>query len=112
MLLVHPAILASAQTTATTPSILAQKEFVTEYTQRYGTFSGSASYSADALAMVATAIESAGADVRAAVRGALETLKFEGLTGSYEFSAADHGGLSDDGLVVLQIRESGWTLAP
>ncbi|MDQ1656628.1 MAG: branched-chain amino acid transport system substrate-binding protein, partial [Cryptosporangiaceae bacterium] len=51
-LVVNPAILAVIQTAATTPSALAQKEFVTKYTQRYGTFSGYASYSADALHLV------------------------------------------------------------
>ncbi|MCW2506135.1 MAG: hypothetical protein JWO79_4419 [Actinomycetia bacterium] len=111
-LVVNPAILAVIQTAATTPSALAQKEFVTKYTQRYGTFSGYASYSADALHLVATAIHNAGTADREAIRAALERVNYEGLSGSYDFSETSHGGAAGDGLAVLQVRDQGWVMAP
>jgi branched-chain amino acid transport system substrate-binding protein len=111
-LVVNPLILAVNQTTATTPSVLAQKEFVIKYTQRYGTFSGYACYSADALALIAQAVKDAGADNRPAIRSALEKVTYEGLSGSYEFTAKHHGGVGGDALAVLQVRDNGWVLAP
>jgi branched-chain amino acid transport system substrate-binding protein len=111
-LVVNPVILAVNQTDATTPSVLAQKEFVVKYTQRYGTFSGYACYSADALGLIAKAVRDAKADTRPAIREALETVTYEGLSGSYEFSAKNHGGVGGDALSVLQVRDNGWVLAP
>jgi branched-chain amino acid transport system substrate-binding protein len=109
--MVHPVVLAANQVVATTPSALAQKEFFTLYTQRYGAFSGFASYSADALQLIVAAIEAAGSADRRRIRDALEKLSFDGLTGSYTFGPANHGGASGDALTVLTVRGGGWVLA-
>jgi len=109
--MVHPTVLAANQITATTPSALAQKEFFTEYTQKYGTFSGFASYSADALNLIVEAIKKAGSTDPGRVRDALEKLNFDGLTGSYAFGPANHGGVSGDSLSLLTVRNGGWVVA-
>jgi branched-chain amino acid transport system substrate-binding protein len=109
--MVHPSVLAANQVTATTPSVLAQKEFFSRYTQRYGTFSGFASYAADALGLIAAAIEQTGSIDRRALRDKLETIRYDGLTGSYEFRATNHGGAAGDALTVLTVRGGGWVLA-
>jgi branched-chain amino acid transport system substrate-binding protein len=111
MYMVHPTVLAANQITATTPSALAQKEFFTRYTQKYGTFSGFASYSADALNLIVTAIEQAGTTDHQKVRDALEKLSYDGLTGSFQFGPANHGGVSGDALTVLTVRNGGWVVA-
>jgi branched-chain amino acid transport system substrate-binding protein len=111
MLMVHPSILAANQLTATTPSALAQKEFFIKYTQKYGTFSGFASYSADALRLIVEAIKKANSTDRHKVRDALESLSYDGLTGSYAFGPNNHGGVSGDALTVLEVRAGGWVLA-
>jgi len=111
MFMVHSSILAANQITATTPSTLAQKEFFVKYTQRHGTYSGYASYSADALNLMVEAIRKADSTDREKVRDALETLSYDGLTGSFQFSPSNHGGASADGLTVLTVRNGGWVLA-
>jgi branched-chain amino acid transport system substrate-binding protein len=111
MFMVHSSILAANQVTATTPSALAQKEFFTRYTQRHGTYSGYASYSADALNLMTEAIRTAGSTDGPRVRDALERLSYDGLTGSFQFSPTNHGGASGDGLTVLTVRRGGWVLA-
>ena len=111
MFMVHSSILAANQLTATTPGALAQKEFFSQYTQRHGTYSGYASYAADALNVMAEAIEKADSTDRQKVRDAMEKLFFDGLTGSYQFSPDNHGGASADGLTVLTVRKGAWVLA-
>ncbi|MCW2502586.1 MAG: branched amino acid binding secreted protein [Actinomycetia bacterium] len=105
-------IIAADHTTATTPSLLAQKEFFAAYTQRYGEFSGYASYAADALNILVAAIRKANSTDHQQVRDALESLKWDGLTGSFEFGPKNHGGAEGDGLAVLTVQKGAWVLAP
>jgi len=111
MFMVHSSILAANQITATTPSALAQKEFFTKYTQKHSTFSGYASYSADALNILIEGIRKAGSTDRQRVRDEMEQLSYDGLTGSFQFSPSNHGGASGDGLTILTVRNGGWVLA-
>ena len=111
MFMVHASILAANQLTATTPSALAQKEFFIKYTQRYGTYSGYASYSADAINLMAEGIRKAKSTDGQKIRDALEGLSYDGLTGSYQFGPNNHGGASGDGLTMLTVRNGGWVLA-
>jgi len=111
MFMVHSSILAANQVTATTPSALAQKEFFTRYTQKHSTYSGYASYSADALSLMVEGIRKAKSTDREKVRDAIESLSYDGLTGSFQFGPTNHGGASGDGLTVLTVRGGGWILA-
>ncbi len=111
MSMIHPSILAANQITATTPSALAQKEFFTKYTQRHGTYSGYASYGADALNLMVAAIKKANDTDGQKIRDALESLSYDGLGGSYQFGPGNHGGASGDGLTVLTVQRGAWVLS-
>lgn len=111
MRMVAPSMVAADRITANTPSLFAQKEFFTRYTREYGDFSPYAAYAADALQLMVEAIKKAGSTDHAAVRDALESLSYDGLSGSYAFSRKNHGGASADGLTVLTARSGTWTLA-
>lgn len=107
----HPEILAMDHTTATSPADLKRKDFFADYSQRYGTYSGFASYSADALQLVVEAIKKAKSTDRNKIRDALETLEYDGLTGNFRMSPTDHHGLDDDSMTVMTVRNGGWVLA-
>jgi branched-chain amino acid transport system substrate-binding protein len=109
--MIHSSILAANQITATTPSALAQKEFFVKYTQRHSTYSGYASYAADALRIMVESIRAAGTTDSQRVRDEMEKLSYDGLTGSFQFSPSNHGGASADGLTILTVRNGGWVLA-
>lgn len=111
MYMVHSSILAANQMTATTPGQLAQKEFFIEYTQKYGTFSGYASYAADALSLLVEGIKEAKSTDGQKIRDAMEGLSYDGLTGSFKFSPTNHGGPSAESLTVLTVRKGGWVLS-
>jgi branched-chain amino acid transport system substrate-binding protein len=111
MFMLTTSIVAVNHITATTPSVLAQKEFFAEYTQRTGTFSGYAAYAADALNLLIEAIRDAKSTDRQKIRDALEALSYDGLSGSYKFSSTSHGGASADGMTILVVRKGGWVLA-
>jgi branched-chain amino acid transport system substrate-binding protein len=112
MYMIHHSILAADHTTATTPSMLAQKEFFSAYTRRYGHYSGYASYAADALNIMVEAIRKAGSTDPQRIRDALESLQYDGLSGTFDFSPDNHGGASGDGLTVLTVQNRAWVLAP
>jgi len=71
---------------------------------------GVAGYAADALRLLARALRGAGPD-RGRIRGALETLPpYDGLTGRFRYSKADHGGLGEDSFVWVRVRGGRWTV--
>lgn len=109
--IVHPSVLAADQTIATTPLAAGQKRFFSAYSEKYSSFSGFASYAADALMLIVAAIEKARSTDRQKIRDALETLSLDGVTGSYAMSATNHGGVSRDALTVLTVRDGGWVLS-
>lgn len=111
MYMVHPAVLAGAQIPGYTPAEKVQREFFDQYTAKYGNFSGFAPYAADALRLIVAAIEKAGSLDRKAIRDALETLQYDGVTGRYEFSASNHGGVMKESLALLVVRDGVWVPA-
>ncbi|HEX6968489.1 MAG TPA: ABC transporter substrate-binding protein [Micromonosporaceae bacterium] len=111
MFMVHPKILAGAQIPGYTPAEKVQREFFDEYTAKYGNFSGFAPYAADALRLIVAAIEKAGSTDRKAIRDAMETLAYDGVTGRYEFSTENHGGVIKDSLALLVVRDGVWVPA-
>jgi branched-chain amino acid transport system substrate-binding protein len=110
-LLIHPAVLVADQV-QDAPNLEVMQKFHSDYTAEYGDFSGFASYAADALGMIVQAIEDAGSTDRAAVRDALEALKYTGVTGVYEFGPQDHAGLGPEALVTVTVENGDWALAP
>lgn len=111
VLMVHPTVLVAGEAPESAPNHEQMTGFYDAYTDRYGSYSGFASYAADALRLLVAAIEEAGSTDRAAVRDALEQLAYDGVTGVYQMSASDHTGLATESLSLLTVRNGRWTLA-
>jgi branched-chain amino acid transport system substrate-binding protein len=111
MHMVHPAILAIDEVAASSPEVLARKAFFRDYSQRYGQFSGFASYAADALHLIVRAIEDASSTDPVKIRDALERQRYNGLTGRFVFSDRYHGGVAGNALTVVTVRNGKWVLA-
>jgi branched-chain amino acid transport system substrate-binding protein len=87
--------------------------FVKDYQAKYGklpaTFAGNGY---DATMMIAEAIRKAGTD-RAKIRGAIEGLKNHvGVTAIYSYSPEDHFGAQADSVVMLEVKDGKFALAP
>lgn len=107
--LVHPAVLVADQVqSAANQDVMT--EFHHAYSEAYGEYSGFASYGADALKMIVQAIEEAGSTDRQAVRDALETIEYTGITGVYSMSAEDHSALDPEALVMVTVEDGEWKL--
>lgn len=59
----------------------------------------------DAMRMVVEALKIAGTDDRAALRDALEKVRYQGLIGTFAYSPADHDGQSGEFLEPLTVRD-------
>ena len=86
--------------------------FIAEYSAKYGSEpSAFAGHAYDGLYLMVEAIKRAGTSDKAAVRDALEaTQGFVGITGEFNFSAADHMGLSLDAFHMVEIQNGAWRL--
>lgn len=108
-ILVHPAVLVTDQMTDAANQ-QEMDDFHAAYTDAYGEYSGFASYAADALGMIAAAIEASGEAEPQAIRDALETLHYNGVTGVYSMSAEDHSALDPAALVLVTVEDGKWKL--
>lgn len=106
--LVSPFLLSGSPLAVTTPVAAAQRDFYARYVRRYGSFSGLSVYAADALGLLAAATLTTGSTDRQAVQGWLASARFDGIAGSYAFSAGSHGGVRRDALRLFRIERSGW----
>ena len=95
---------------ATTPAKAAQKQWFRDYTTRYGTYAGPASFAADAVQLVATAAVRAGDD-RDRLRAVMETTQLDGLSGPIRMTPDNHSGLMPQALTILVARDNRWRLA-
>ena len=109
--MVHPTVLVAPQAPPGAPNLKQMQDFYATYTQRYGDFSGFASYAADALNLIVAAIEKAGSTDRDRIRDALEALTYTGVTGVFTMSPTDHSGLTADALSVLTVKSGKWAPA-
>lgn len=109
--MIHPTVLVAHDAPSSAPNAKEMTSFYDAYTKKYGDFSGFASYAADALNLIVTAIAKADSTDHAKVRTALEGLTFEGATGEFHMTAQDHSGLSMDALSVLTVKDGKWALA-
>jgi branched-chain amino acid transport system substrate-binding protein len=63
----------------------------------------------DAMYMVVQALQIAGTDDRAALRSALEKVKYRGLLGAnWVYSPTDHDGQMGDGIEALMVKDGKW----
>jgi branched-chain amino acid transport system substrate-binding protein len=61
----------------------------------------------DAFNLVCNALRTVGPD-RAKIRTYLESAKFVGVSGVFNFSKTDHNGLNKDAFVMVQVRKKDW----
>ncbi|OJF10590.1 ABC transporter substrate-binding protein [Couchioplanes caeruleus] len=107
--MVFTQILAIDDVIATTPAKAARKQWFRDYTSRYGSYSGVASFGADAVSLIADAVARAGGD-RQQIRAILETSQTDGLSGPIRLTPDNHSGLMPQALTLLVARSGRWRL--
>jgi branched-chain amino acid transport system substrate-binding protein len=108
--MVFTQILAIDDVVATTPAKASRKQWFRDYTSRYGSYSGVASFAGDATDLIADAVGRAGGD-RARIRDILETSQVDGLSGPIRLTPDNHSGLMPQALTLLVARAGRWRLA-
>ena len=108
--MVFTQILAIDDVIATTPAKASRKQWFRDYTSRYGSYSGVASFAADAGDLIADAVALAGTD-RNRIRDILETSQVDGLSGPIRMTPDNHSGLMPQALTLLVARSGRWRLA-
>ncbi|GAA2489414.1 ABC transporter substrate-binding protein [Winogradskya humida] len=107
--MVFTQILAIDDVIATSPAKAARKQWFRDYTSRYGSYSGVASFGADAVDLIADAVVRAGGD-RQRLRDVLETSQTDGLSGPLRLTPDNHSGLMPQALTLLVARSGRWRL--
>jgi ABC-type branched-chain amino acid transport systems, periplasmic component len=97
----------AAERIAASPAAAARQEWVFAYVSRYGGYQLPSTWAADALLVLADAIERAGRADRVEVRDHLESTRIDGITGPVRFTAEQHSGLAG-GLVILTATGDRW----
>lgn len=64
----------------------------------------------DALALIGKAIENAGSTDPVKIRDELEKMEQPGISGTFKMTAQDHSGISQDSLVMIEIKDGKWVL--
>ncbi|WP_433300681.1 ABC transporter substrate-binding protein [Actinoplanes sp. CA-030573] len=108
--MVFTQILAIDDVIATTPAKAARKQWFRDYISRYGSYSGVASFAADAVDLIAAAVARVGGD-RDQIRAILETSQTDGISGPIRLTPANHSGLMPQALTLLVARAGRWRLA-
>jgi branched-chain amino acid transport system substrate-binding protein len=87
------------------------KSYIEQFDQRFKTpVSGFGGYAYDAMQLLAKAMQGSGGD-REKIRAALEKITGHvGISGTFNFSPADHNGLGKDAFVMVQIKDGKWKL--
>jgi branched-chain amino acid transport system substrate-binding protein len=96
---------------ATTPAKATRKQWFRDYTARYGSYFGYASFAADALQLIADAVSRVGDTDRERIRNVLETSQLDGLSGPIRITPDNHSGLMPQALTMLVARSGRWRLA-
>jgi branched-chain amino acid transport system substrate-binding protein len=100
---------------ATTPAKAARKQWFRDYTARYGSYYGFASFAADALQLITNAaLQAIGTNRevnRDGIRDVLETSQIDGLSGQIRMTPDNHSGLMPQALTILVARGNRWRLA-
>ncbi|MBU2668682.1 ABC transporter substrate-binding protein [Actinoplanes bogorensis] len=108
--MVFTQILAIDDVIATTPAKSSRKQWFRDYTSRYGSYSGVASFAADAADLIADAVARVGLD-RPRIREIIETSQVDGLSGPIRLTPDNHSGLMPQALTMLVARSGRWRLA-
>jgi branched-chain amino acid transport system substrate-binding protein len=108
--MVFTQILAIDDVIATTPAKASRQQWFRDYTSRYGSYSGVASFAADAADLIASAVTRVGGD-REKIRDILETSQTDGLAGAIRLTPDNHSGLMPQSLTLLVVRSGRWRIA-
>jgi branched-chain amino acid transport system substrate-binding protein len=108
--MVFTQILAIDDVIATTPAKASRKQWFRDYVSRYGSYSGVASFAADAADLIAAAVARVGVN-RDQVRQIIETTQVDGISGPIRLTPANHSGLMPQALTLLVARAGRWRLA-
>jgi branched-chain amino acid transport system substrate-binding protein len=85
--------------------------YAKDFEARYGARNTFGGHAWDAVRLAVRALETAGPD-RRGVRAAVEsTRNFVGITGVFDFSPADHNGLDQRAVTMVQIVDGQWRVA-
>jgi branched-chain amino acid transport system substrate-binding protein len=85
--------------------------YAKDFEARYGPRNTFGGHAWDAVRLAVRALETAGPE-RRAVRAAVEgTKNFVGITGVFDFSPADHNGLDQRAVTMVQIVDGQWRMA-
>ncbi|MGA8112414.1 MAG: ABC transporter substrate-binding protein [Actinocatenispora sp.] len=109
--MVFPQVLAINDVTSTTPQVTEQKQWFKDYSSKYGTYSGFASFAGDSLKMIAKAIDETKGTDHKQLRDALEKMGIDGLSGRIQNSADQHSGLQPEALAILVVKNNEWHLS-
>jgi branched-chain amino acid transport system substrate-binding protein len=108
--LVFTPTLAIDDVIATTPAKAARRQWFQDYTSRYDTYHGHASFAADALQLIVNAVVQSGSVDGSTLRARLETAQVDGLSGSIRFTPDNHSGFTPQSLTMLEARAGRWRL--
>ncbi|MFF5291640.1 ABC transporter substrate-binding protein [Paractinoplanes globisporus] len=108
--MVFTQILAIDDVIATTPAKASRKQWFRDYISRYGSYSGVASFAADAADLIGAAVARVGGN-REQIRAILETSQTDGISGPIRLTPANHSGLMPQALTLLVARAGRWRLA-
>lgn len=98
----------AAERIAASPAAAARQEWVLAYVSRYGSYQLHSTWAADALLVLADAVSRAGGTDPAEVRGRIESVRIDGITGPIRFTPAQHSGLLPGALVMLTATSDRW----
>ncbi len=103
-------VIVAEQLPASDPNRALLVDFRKRYVARYGEFSNHAAYAYDAFKILFAALKTAGAD-RAKIRDAIESTRdFAGADGVFNFTPEDHNGLTKESMLVVGVKNGGWTI--
>ena len=105
--LAFPQIMSMDDIVASTPAQADQKRWFQDYTSEYGEYAGPSSFAADAVQVVADAVQVGGTS-RAELRSVIETTQLDGLSGTILFTPANHSGLTARSLTLLRASNDRW----
>ena len=109
--LVFTPTLVSDDIIATSPAKANRVAWFRDYLSTYGTYSAYASFAADGVGLVVSAITQTGRTDRESLRTTIETLQMDGLSGPIRLTPANHSGLMPQAVTLLVAANGRWRLA-
>ncbi|MGK5506906.1 ABC transporter substrate-binding protein [Brevibacillus formosus] len=110
VLMVAGKLLIPEQVAADDPQSAIIKKFVDGYQATYNTQpDGFAGYGYDGLNLLVEGLKQAGGDT-SKLGEVLEKVKYVGVTGEFKFTADDHNGLTEDSMIMVEVKDGKFQL--